>query len=521
MRIAPQSFLAVSVFTIAGLVGWAGCSSNGPQGSVPPTATKHSPKHHPRAGLYPSISHIFVIIQENRSLNNLFAGANITGAGTTMTGEKETSSGGEVPITLHSDPLPTPSDIDHCYSDAHTAVNLTASGKQMDGFNYETLESTAGTCPGVPTAGPNPYAYVQQSDVQPYWDIANKWVLASNFYPTELGPSFVAHLNLIAGTTEYKSNPATAAADYPESQFWGCQDTVAKSMRHITATETPGPYGTPPPCYNQFHTIADLLDCLYCAADQSAVPWKYYASTYGGGYIWSAFQAIKRVYGNGTGYDWTHDVISPDGQVLKDIPAGNLDNTGVVWVVPQYQWSDHAGPGSKDWGPSWVGDIVNEIGARPALWNNSVIVVLWDDWGGWYDPAPPPTLDFRGYGIRTPMLIISPYAKAAQTVGHVSQEQFEPGSILRFIEQVFFSNAQYPNGETLGDLPCSNYEYYYYYGCGLGYTDGSAHSIGDVLNTSQAPRPYGTPIKTKYGPGKFDGGSGYGSYYSGPPPDDQ
>lgn len=80
------------------------------------------------------------------------------------------------------------------------------------------------------------------------------------------------------------------------------------------------------------------------------------------------------------GTDWTNDVITPDWQVLNDIPAGNLDNTGVVWIVPEFPYSDHAGSGSTDKGPSWVGDIVNKIGARPQVWNNSVIVVLWDDW---------------------------------------------------------------------------------------------------------------------------------------------
>jgi phospholipase C len=69
-----------------------------------------------------------------------------------------------------------------------------------------------------------------------------------------------------------------------------------------------------------------------------------------------------------------------------------------------------------------VGNIVNEIGAIPKLWNHSVIVVVWDDWGGWYDPAGPPTLDFRGFGIRTPMLIISPYAKTTQNSATVSTE---------------------------------------------------------------------------------------------------
>ncbi|MFY9884091.1 MAG: alkaline phosphatase family protein, partial [Candidatus Cybelea sp.] len=367
-------------------------------------------------------------------------------------------------------------------------------------------------------------AYVQQSaksDVQPYWDIANNWVLGANFYPTELGPSFVAHLNLIASTTEYKA--LTAVGDFPPSEPWGCGNVAKPPMRYVTPTVSPHPFQTgPPPCYDQFHTVADLLDCIYpsesnCSAS-NPVPWRYYApgvkNSASTGYIWSAFQAIKRVYGNGKGQDWKNDVISPPGKIFHAISSGALDNIGVTWIVPESAWSDHAGM-DTDEGPSWVADITNAIGARTSLWNHSVIVVVWDDWGGWYDNAPPPTLTwgmgglgqyYRGYGIRTPLLILSPYAKQGQDSGHVSLRSFESGSILKFIEQVFNFNSA-----GLAALPCKSSDYSYY-SCDIQYTDASSNSIGYVLDTSQSPRAYGTPIPTKYPPSKFMSGSGYYNY---------
>jgi phospholipase C len=485
---------------------------------MPVTAAEHGgSKHHGhRAGVYSKISHIFVIVQENRSLNNLFAGdVSLAGANTTTTGYEETSTGGEKKINLVPEPLDTQTDIDHCYYDSATAINENAGQKQMDGFNYESLN---GPCGPGPTAGPNPYAYVQPgAEIQTYWDLATNWILASKFYPTEQGPSFVAHLNLVAGTTEVKSGDAIA--DYPNGG-WGCPNKTGDTVRNFgpsTPYATPGPYKYGPPCYDQFHTIADLLDCIYCTASQSPVQWRYYApmitatGSQAGG-IWSAFQAIKRVYHKGTGGDWSADVISPDYQVFNDITAGNLNNVGVTWVVPEVRWSDHAGQYLKDWGPSWVGDIVNTIGESP-LWSSSVIVVLWDDWGGWYDPAQPPNLDFRGYGIRTPMLIISPYdsVTVGGASGHVfSSENLEPGSILKFIEQVY-------NLPTLGSLPCKENDYYYYYGCGLGYTDASSNSIGDVLNMNQNPLPY-LSVPTVYGPSKFK--NAY-YYYSSVSPDNE
>jgi len=531
VRIASGSrLLAFTLFTVASFVGWAGCAPKTATAIMPATAEGSGADHreHRRTTQYGSvITHIFVIIQENRSLNNLFA-ADATvasAANTTMIGYEDISSS-ERTITLHPAPLATSPDIDHCYYDAATAIN--GSGKPMDGFNKELLNNVCGpVTSSAPTAGPNPYSFVPQSTaLQPYWDLANTWVLASNNYPTELGPSFVGHLNLIAGTDEYETSPATAVADYPYAMPWGCQNTQTKdTVRWLTATATPKPYTGPLPCYTQFHTIADDLDCIYCktTGTEVKVPWKFYGVETGGvPGIWSAFQAIKRVYHNGNGGDW-NNMETPPPKVLTDIPNGNDDTTGVVWITPEITFSDHAA-GTKDCGPSWVGNIVNEIGARPNLWKHSVIVVVWDDWGGWYDPVAPPSLDFRGYGIRTPMLIVSPYAKTTQTEGTVAQELFSPGSILKFMEQVF-------DMPTLGSLPCGGS---YSYVCNAGYTDYATgftptNSIGDVLNVSQYPRTY-TAISVKYAVKAFEkGGSclpsgsneGSGYYGGGVAPDDE
>ena len=54
---------------------------------------------------------------------------------------------------------------------------------------------------------------------------------------------------------------------------------------------------------------------------------------------------------------------------------------------------DHPGePCSCDDGPSWVASVVNAVG-QSSYWNSSVIVVVWDDWGGFYDNAVPPQQD--------------------------------------------------------------------------------------------------------------------------------
>ena len=86
---------------------------------------------------------------------------------------------------------------------------------------------------------------------------------------------------------------------------------------------------------------------------------------------------------------------------------------------------------------------------------------MWDDWGGWYDNAPPPQLDYRGLGLRVPCLIVSPYAKK----GYVEHQRYEFGSILKTIEQVF----------GLGTI---------------GTTDRRAAAMFDAFDFTQPPRPF-------------------------------
>ena len=64
---------------------------------------------------------------------------------------------------------------------------------------------------------------------------------------------------------------------------------------------------------------------------------------------------------------------------------------------------------------------------------DTAIFVTWDDWGGFYDHAPPTQVDRFGFGIRVPLLVISPYAKK----GYVSKALHSHVSVVRFCEQNF------------------------------------------------------------------------------------
>ena len=321
---------------------------------------------------------------------------------------------------------------------------------QMDGF------TKFGTKHGLYQA----YDYIDHPEIQPYLTMAQQYVLADEMFPTEFGGSFTGHLTLVAGTDDIKL-PGEAEVNFPSHAPDDCDSAPGTKTSYLTPNRSVHYFKGPFPCFDQFNTSAQMLD-------NAGISWKIYASRVLDAGFWEPFEAIKYVrYGS----DWTTNVIAPQSKVLTDAASGNLAK--VSWVTPSRIDSDHPSAHS-DKGPSWVASVVNAVG-ESSYWNSSAIIVIWDDWGGFYDNAPPPQLDYRGLGIRVPCLIISPYAKQ----NYVSHVQYEYGSILSFIEEVY--------GIPAGSIgPTAK-----------GYTDGRATSLDDAFDFTQTPRPF-VPIGSKY-----------------------
>ena len=420
-------YLAFGTLVMAAVL--AACSSSLSTSGALPVAPS-TPGFGP--GKY--IKHIVLIVQENRSFDNLFDC--FPGEECITTAPMATTDPQGKPVVLtvglkprHFENCDTPyklkymlcGDFNHDWA---TAILNWDRGK-MDGFANSTWGAAGGGTPIHNFA----YGYVVRSEVKPYWDMAKQYTLLDRMFPDMFGPSFTAHLSLIAGTTAISQSKAEINTPFEEP--WSCdsgpQNTTATVDR--VAINAPG-YLVPhymqpkPPCFTQFSTMADTLDA-------KNVSWRYYAPgvvhgipDFGAG-IWSEFGAIKKVR---YGPDWAN-VVTPQTAVLKDIRAGKL--ASMSWVIPDMLDSDHPS-GDSNKGPSWVATVVNEIG-ESKYWNDTAIIIVWDDWGGWYDHIPPPQLDYDGLGIRVPGLIISPYAQR----GKILHTQYQFGSILHFAEDVF------------------------------------------------------------------------------------
>jgi phospholipase C len=435
---------SLSIAALFAVSALAGCgSSHGPPGAPADVLPAQMPLNGNPVHKY--IKHVIVIIQENRSFENFFAG--FPGANAPLSGM---SNGKKV--KLHSITFDGP-DIPHAWG---SAIRDWDDGK-MDGF--------------VQTTGSNStyaaYSYVKHSLVAPYWAMAKQYVLADAMYPTEFGGSFTGHLTLVAGTDDL--TPDKAEVDYPVIPPYDCDSAKGATSSYVTPDRVEHFLKGPFPCFNQWKTMAQVLD-------KKKVSWKYYATQLVGAGMWEPYEAIKYVR---YGADWNKNIIVPQTTILTDPENGQL--ASVSWVSPSVDDSDH--PESRsDRGPSWVASIVNAIGTS-SYWKSSAIIVLWDDWGGWYDNAPPPQLDYRGLAIRVPCIIISPYARLGTSgAGYVSHTQYEFGSILHFMEQAF--NLPY-----LGTTA-------------HGYTDQRAASIDDAFDFTQQPRTF-VPFRSKYGSETF------------------
>jgi phospholipase C len=369
----------------------------------------------------PSIQHIVVIVQENRTPDNLFHDANLVAEGADIASQGKNSLGDV--ITLAPVSLAVPYDLSH----EHIAFVSMYDNGAMDGADKIKVTSCNPPAPNCPPPNPQ-FQYVEPSDVSSYFQLAETYTFGDRMFQTNQGPSFPAHQFIISGTSAPATGSDLYAAENP--QPYTDDNEVGCTAPSFISVELIDPSGSESsqtyPCFDHA-TLTDQLDA-------KQITWKYYSPVPGG--IWTAPNAIKHMCepSSGatpqcTGSDWTNHVVLQSAQVLTDVANGQL--AAVTWVIPTGASSDHASINDGT-GPSWVASVVNAIGNSP-YWANTAIIITWDDWGGWYDHVAPSIYNSYEYGFRVPLIVVSPYAKPK----YVSHVKHDFGSILKFIETTF------------------------------------------------------------------------------------
>ncbi len=456
------------------------------------------------------IEHVVIIFQENRTPDNLFQGLCTTNGGVstcgTGAGQYDIVSSG---VDSHGDIIPL-TEIDlgtsgakpqnYDLSHAHEAFEKMYDGGKMDGADLIACSPSA-ECP--PNAHPNPqFAYVSPSDVQPYLTLAQQYSFGDRMFQTNQGPSMPAHQYIIAGTSwagtmgapgntlfqaENPELPASQGGPLAAAANTGCSSPADETVNMIDVANMSWPDNEPGwmyPCFEHPPLMAVL--------DAQKISWRYYANVQACAPpnpchptgIWDAPNAIQHMCHSDNAAtatpcnnpEWISNMVVQT-QVLTDIADGNLP--AVSWVIPDGKASDHPNVNTGE-GPSWVASVVNAIG-ESQYWNNTAIIITWDDWGGWYDHVAPPISPTNSYhyGFRVPLIVVSPYAKAA----YISHQNHDFGSILKFIEETFSLPAIDP-GVTIGQS--------------TGFADSNAlDDLSDCFDYTQTPLVFKT-IPSQY-----------------------
>jgi phospholipase C len=265
-----------------------------------------------------------------------------------------------------------------------------------DAPDVEEQNEALSAAQAVPSATPNPadrpkwvldsISYMDDTIIPNYWDYARKYTLCDEFFSSIGCSSLPNHLYSIA------------------AQSGGAAGNLGLSR------------GRPISFY--FPSVIEMLD-------QGNVTWKYYCgSNPTTTSIWNPLPGFEQ-------YTKDHTLLSHfvlTSQFFHDLQAGTLPD--VCWLVPTVKLSEHP-PESVPRGMWYVTSLVNAV-MRSSYWANCAIIIMWDDYGGFYDHVPPPQVDQYGYGFRVPAIVISPYS--LNTVVHTTYDLTSP---LKLVETKF------------------------------------------------------------------------------------
>lgn len=411
-----------------------------------------------------AIQHVVLVVEENHTFDSYFGLYCQAPAGSNPTCTSGPSCCEAAPTTEPRGASPTV--LDDSSNFAEDRDHLQACElQQLDGGsmdNFVTGASGADTClgSGPSCSTPNNFALAGSGAVGPYWALADNGALADRYFQPIAGGSSANDMYLAIAHYQFLDDEAMpdAIGNLTDCAF----DSVC-----LSATRTK---------YTDRTTIADLLldagktftiyaggyteavaagygncpniasDCQYselshpiahqaCRYDASDIPFAYYAQFADGSHT----------------ADYT--------QLAQDVANQQLPSFAYVKALTTR--NEHPNVANISDGIAFVQGVIQTIEQSPYA-SSTLILVTWDEGGGFFDHIPPPpsidTDDANApvpYGTRVPLLAIGPFAKKG-TVSHVVMEH---SSIVRFLEYNFLG----PVGQ-------------------LGHNDAVVHNIGSLLD---------------------------------------
>jgi len=319
--------------------------------------------------------------------------------------------------------------------------------------------------------------YKTNAATLPLWRIARRYTLADNFFMAAFGGSYLNHLWLACACTPKYPNAGQGpakdqiavvdtdgaslkmASNSPRSALDGIpkfvrDGNITPDFYAVNTMQPPyQPSGNKPatsgdPAYadpekpttlppQTDETIGDLLS-------GKGISWAWYAGA------WRA--TLDGANGSpAPNFQYHHQpfnyfaAMAPgtparaehlrDGglngiEFIKAIDTGTLPQ--VSFYKPQGNLNEHPGYAEVLSGDRHIADVIGHLQKSPQ-WKHMLVVVTYDENGGFWDHVAPPKGDRWGPGSRVPAIIISPFAKRH----HVDHTQYDTTSILRFISRRF------------------------------------------------------------------------------------
>jgi phospholipase C len=402
------------------------------------------------------VDHVVVLMMENRSFDHMLGYLSLTGGRTDIDGLRpgfgNTYQGRTYPAH-HLTTTAVDVDPDHTAS----AIDEQIGSGRMDGFVASMAATLADR--GVHDGDPAPaVGYYDGADVPVYDHLAEEFSVCDRWFSSVPGSTWPNRLYSLCGTA------AGSRDDLPP---------------HV------------PPMYDKPSFIRHL--------DAHRVSWRWYcfdtptlrlADAH-----YSAGHHHQFGYFSKTGLSWkTKLEIRVDAKVasfLEDAASGSLPS--VSWIDPAFTTfnplgfrpnDDHAPADIRD-GQDLALAVYDALASSPQ-WERSLLVIVYDEHGGFYDHVPPPRAadddpaTFGRYGVRVPAIIVSPWVEPHS----VSSTVFDHTSIIKTILMRFCPEAleSPPQGKNSSGRLRSDHPRY------LGARVAHATHLGELL-TRATPRP--------------------------------
>jgi len=361
-----------------------------------------------------SVKHVVIIMLENRSFDSYFGtypGANGIPANPNCNPDPQTS---QCILPFHNTNLVN-------YGGPHDpgSMNKDIDGGLLDGFIKSAEEQPHWIDPQPDDV----MGYHTCAELPLYCQYAQQYTLADNHFAATNSWSVMAHLYLVSGWSAQcpSSDPMSCVSnndvspgtdDYAWTDITWLLHSHGISWGYFVYGRNVGPVG---PLYDGGDDEDDQAD---------AGPAGFTVPTQ-----WNPLPGFDDVRADGQLQN-----VQKGSNFLDMAASGTLP--AVSWIIPGFVHSDHPA------NPVNVAQVFVKKQVDAALsgpeGSSTLVLLTWDEWGGFYDHVVPPMVDAGGYGFRTPLLIIGSMVKS----NHIDHQLLTSDSYLKLIEDLFLGSAR-------------------------------------------------------------------------------